>query len=160
MPFLEELPLRQFELMLSDLVDSTHQKVDLVKHGGFSSRPVLQLSRSRSRYQRRDGAMSISGSTEPPRVPYKVESSRARRGGRWAAALFVLLLLAYAPRANPFNWFVRYSSLFSERGFLSLKEGAQVSRAIQLLGEPLNTKGGGTDCPGCKVYNFMGDPPP
>jgi hypothetical protein len=83
-----------------------------------------------------------------------------RRAPILAAVFGFVILTAYTIIANPLNFFVRQSSRFSEESFLSLEQGSQISKAIQLLGEPLDVKGGGANCPGCKVYYFMGDPPP
>lgn len=80
------------------------------------------------------------------------------------AILVILFILAalYLLIANPFNLFTKKSSRFSEKKFLSINSGENISRAIEILGQPLHVERVDeslADCSGCKVYYFMGDPP-
>jgi hypothetical protein len=73
-----------------------------------------------------------------------------------------VLSVIYILVANPFNFFTKKSSRFSEEKFLSVKSGDSIAQVIDVLGEPLYIKeveDRFADCLGCKVYYFMGSPP-
>lgn len=87
--------------------------------------------------------------------------------GRGAALVIVVLLLALSAVLaalvifNPFNWLAQRSTNFTEERFLSIQVGTDIGQVIALLGEPLEIQKVSPihDCPGCKAYCFLGEPP-
>lgn len=91
----------------------------------------------------------------------------ARTCGRGAAVVALILFLALSASLvalvvlNPFNWLAQRSANFTEDRFLSVQPGTDISQVIALLGDPLKTQEVSPihDCPGCKAYCFLGEPP-
>jgi hypothetical protein len=74
----------------------------------------------------------------------------------------VLTASGYLFLANPFNLFVSKSSRFSKEKFESVRVGMKIEDVVRLLGEPIRKgplRDPPSDCMGCYIYYFMGDPP-
>lgn len=76
-----------------------------------------------------------------------------------AGVLIALILLNIN---NPLNFFIDRSANFSFEWFESVKPGAPISSAIQVLGDPVRIEALGADywrCPECSAYCFACNPP-